>query len=325
MKYLKPIEKIYHAAVNVKNYFYDSGLAKPTRLGIPVVSIGNLSFGGVGKTPCVILLAEELSKYYQINVITKSYKAELKEPRRVDLSSIEAWKLFGDEACLIRSKLHNCNVWSGPNKSETALASLVDEPTLCLLDDGFSHRKLGRNFDLLLIDATEGLEGLLREAKSHLKRAHAVLITKINLVGSHTLSAIKEQVLELAPALENNIYFSSVKTELKVDKKDPLFVFCGLGKPETFVQDLQNQGYNIAYKKFFDDHHQYNLNEEQEIYKEFLSLQEKTKNLQLVATEKDFIKLGYSELKNAINLTQHKIEINKEQKEVLIEKIRQSF
>jgi tetraacyldisaccharide 4'-kinase len=325
MKILRPLEKIYHIGSGLKNRLYDSKIIKAVELGVPVVSVGNISFGGVGKTPCIILLANELSKYYRINIITKSYKATLQTPRLVDLSLDNAAAVFGDEACLISTKVKNSRVWSGPDKSATAQASLVDQPTLFLLDDGFSHRKLARNFDLVLIDATCGLDDLLRESKRNLNRASAVLVTKVNLVGSHSLSAIKQSVTEIAPHLEKLIYTSTVKTELQVDIKLPLFVFSGLGRPQSLIQDLQKQGYKIQNQMHFADHHSYTIEDQEKILTAFLNLKKQQPDLELVTTEKDFIKIFNPELKSLIQLTHHKIEISKEQKEVLIEKIRQSF
>ncbi|MEQ1723511.1 MAG: tetraacyldisaccharide 4'-kinase, partial [Pseudobdellovibrio sp.] len=176
MMSLKPIEKIYHLLVASKNYMYDRKFFKSKKISAPVISVGNLSFGGVGKTPCIIFLAEELSKTQKVSIITKSYKASLKEPAPVNLDIERAAALYGDEACLIQAKLPHCRVWSGPVKYQTALASLIERPQVVLLDDGFSHRQLCRNFDLILIDATVGFKDYQREPISSLVRSSAVII-----------------------------------------------------------------------------------------------------------------------------------------------------
>lgn len=325
MNMLRPVEKFYHLLVGTKNFFYDKRLFKSVDLKIPVISIGNLSFGGVGKTPCIIFLAKELSSEYKINIVTKSYKASLTEPKKVNLELPEAARLFGDEACLIQSKLPNCSVWSGPQKSSTAAVSVINQPDLILIDDGFSHRKLKRNFDLVLVDATQGFNDYLRESVNSLKRAHAVLITKVNLASDSAVAEIEKKIISAAPHLFDNIFFSRVKTEINLDKSNPFFVFCGLGRPETFVQDLGRQGYNVIHNKFYADHFDYSENEQKNIFEEYLELKKKYKNLKLVTTEKDFIKLSDISLKNVLNVPEHRIELDEDQKEALLEKIRLSL
>lgn len=325
MNILKPVEKFYHLLVGTKNYFYDQHLLKSVDLKVPVISVGNLSFGGAGKTPCIIFLAKELSSEYKINIVAKSYKASLTEPKKVNLDLPNAARLFGDEACLIQSKLPNCSVWSGPKKSSTAAVSVINQPDLILIDDGFSHRKLKRNFDLVLIDATQGFNDYLRESVNSLKRAHAVLITKVNLVNRSAVTEIEKKIISVAPHLSDNIFSSRVKTEIELDKSNPLFVFCGLGRPETFIQDLSHQGFNVVHNKFYADHFDYSESEQNKIFEEYLELKKKYKNLKLVTTEKDFIKLSDRPLKNIVIVPEHRIESDTDQKEALLEKIRLSL
>ena len=325
MMIFKPIEKIYQLLVSAKNYLYEQRFINTITLNVPVVSIGNISFGGVGKTPFVIFIGNELASDYKINIITKSYKASLTEPKLVNLNLPNAPQIFGDEACLIQTKLPNCSVWSGPNKSDTAVASIVNLPSLILLDDGFSHRKLHRNFDLVLIDATQGFNDYLRESVKSLLRADAILITKANLSSSMAMRKIKNSIIAVAPHLKDCIFTSEVKTEFKIEKSNPVFVFCGLGRPETFIQDISQQGYAVIQKIYFADHFNYPKAIQENIYKQYLELKKKYKNLKLVTTEKDFIKLTVSDLKNELVIPVHTIVLDTDQKGSLIEKIRQSL
>lgn len=325
MRILKPVEKLYHYAVSTKSYLFDLGILKSVSVKVPVVSVGNLSFGGVGKTPCVILLAKEFSLEHKINIITKSYKAGLKEPKVVDLEIDKPFLLFGDEACLIQSKLPNCQVWSGPDKSSTAVASLINRPGLIILDDGFSHRKLKRNFDLVLIDSTRGFDDYFRESVKSLKRAHAVLITKVNLSESSIIYDLQSKLISAAPNLKNNIFLSGVVTELKLKKQSPLFVFCGLGHPESFIKDLSLQGYKVVQQKFYPDHYAYSKTEQKNIFDHFLLLKQKYTDIELVTTEKDFIKISEAALKNILKVPEHRMEIISDKKGTLFEKIRQSL
>jgi tetraacyldisaccharide 4'-kinase len=325
MKWLAAFESIYHFLSGSKNILYDSRILNSVELPVPVVSIGNLSFGGVGKTPCIIMLAQRFAKDKKVAVVTKSYKTDLKTPARVDLQIENSTAIFGDEACLIKSKLPQCYVWSGPSKADSAVASMADRPDLILIDDGFSHRKLKRNFDLVLIDATEGFETYLRESAGNLKRASAVLVTKVNIANSIDVEKILKRINEESIHLKNNVFFSSVKTTLSLPKSDPLFVFCGLGRPETFINDLNKQGYVVIEKEFFPDHHEYSAKDQNRIYARYLDAKNQHRDLKLVTTEKDLVKLKNLDLLKACHVTEHSMQMESDLEEVLIAKIRKSL
>ncbi|MGZ3691776.1 MAG: tetraacyldisaccharide 4'-kinase [Pseudobdellovibrio sp.] len=325
MKMLKIFEKIYHFLSFSKNYLYDKKLVDSVRLQVPVVSIGNLSFGGVGKTPCIIMLAQEFTPTHKVCVVTRSYKADLKQAHRVDISLKDAAQKFGDEAVLIKSKLPGCEVWSGPNKAETAQQAMLSKPSLILVDDGFSHRKLERNFDLVLIDATQGLETYLRESEKNIKRAGAVIITKANLTNANTVDKIRFKILKIAPQLKDLIYVSSVKTVLKVDKLQPLFLFSGLARSESFVTDLKNQGYSIIHHEKFDDHHKYSGFEQKKLFAKYLDFKNQYRDIKLVTTEKDFVKLNNPDLQKNCIVTHHTMQMDESAKEALVAKIRTFF
>lgn len=325
MRTLRPFEKIYHLANAVKNFFYDKNFIRPEKINIPVISVGNLSFGGVGKTPCVIYLAKQLSPKYKINIITKSYKASLRQPKSVDLNLNNAAKVFGDEACLIQASLKECQVWSGPVKYKTALASLINKPDLIILDDGFSHRKLTRNFDLVLIDALKGTDDYFRESIINLQRAHAIIITKSNLAGVDKILNIKKQILSKTNLLEKNIYEASSNTELSFDTTSPIFIFCGLGNPDGLFVSLEKQGYEILSKIEFPDHHQYTEAEQNQILSKFLELKQQQPALKLVTTYKDKVKVTNSELLKNLNTADYVFEIAQNKEEDLLEAIRKTL
>lgn len=325
MKPLWPAEKIYHFFVTTKNFLYDRKLIRPVTIKFPVVSVGNISFGGSGKTPFIIFLAQELALNGKVSIVTRSYKSSLREPRTVNLHEANAAAIYGDEACLLQQKLANCTVWSGPNKASTAAACAISQPNVILVDDGFSHRKLQRNFDLVLIDATVGIDDYLREPSRNLKRANAVVITKTNLVHPAGVNQLEKKILELAPGLGGNIFTSEVVTQLHAKKTDPLFVFCGLGKPETFALDLKQQGYKIIQQNFFPDHFRYTTADQQKIFDVYRKLKKTEPELRLVTTEKDFVKITLPSLQKILAVTEHRITMAAGQKEVLLEKVRQAL
>lgn len=325
MKTLWPAEQVYHFFVTTKNFLYDRKLLRPVLIKFPVVSVGNISFGGSGKTPFIIFLAQELAAEGKVNIVTRSYKGSLKSPSTVNLQEAGATAVYGDEACLIQKMLPGCSVWSGPNKASTAAACTINQPNVILVDDGFSHRKLQRSFDLVLIDATVGLDDYLREPSRNLKRAQAVVITKTNLVEAQAVNVLEKRILALAANLAGHIFTSEVNTGLAVKVSEPLYVFCGLGKPETFVLDLRKQGYTISEKTFFPDHYRYSLADQQKIFDHYSKIKRSQNGLRLVTTEKDFIKITLPALKDIIAVTEHRITMAAGHKEVLLEKIRQAL
>ncbi|AGH95137.1 tetraacyldisaccharide 4'-kinase [Pseudobdellovibrio exovorus] len=325
MKVLKPLEKIYHFVTGVKNLLYETNVVQQTKLNSKVLSVGNLSFGGVGKTPCVIYLGEIFQNEMKTVIVCKSYKASIKQAARVDLSVPQAAHIYGDEACLIQSQLQTCEVWSGPIKLETAQASLNSAPQLIIVDDGFSHRQLARDFDLVLVDASKGLAGdYFRESWSNLKRAHAVILTKTNLSDTNKVKDLKNKMETDFPHLSGKIFSSSVQIELSVEIQKPLFVFCALAKPDDFVLQLREMGYNVVQTQFFPDHHMYSAADEKEVLDVYRGLQNQYSDLCLVTTEKDAIKLSPS-LKSTVRTPKHFMTMQPEERKVLVEEIRKTF
>lgn len=325
MKFLTPIEKLYHLLSTAKRLLYQSGFLSKKTIGVPVISVGNLSFGGVGKTPCVIMLADELSKKHKVSIVCKSYKTKLDHPAQVDLRLNNSAELFGDEPCLIQQKSKNSIVWSGPNKSETAEACLSLKPDIIILDDGFSHFRLNRNFDLLLIDSTIGLDTYLREPVNSLRRSHAILLTKTNLVSAEKISEIKNEIVKTADHLKNSIYISTSDIDLDIDTSRPLFVFCGIANPESFVDSLKKKNYQIIRTTFFEDHFGYDEKSQSNLLDTFYQLKIEFPKLKMVTTEKDAVKLNLKQLKENTNLVFYNFQMDRVSKEDLIGKIRSSF
>ncbi len=331
---LRPIQFVYDFTIYVKNKLYDHDVIKKVDLNIPVISIGNLSVGGTGKTPCVYLVATELIEkkiYKKIVIVSRSYKGTLKQAQRVNLSLDNATAVFGDEPCMLQSKLPNCSVWAGPTKHKTAkAAALSEKPDLIIIDDGFSHRKLNRHFDLILIDATAPLNyfqtlpvGRLRESTIQLKRAHAVLLTKTNLVDNDKIKKITDLILKNNSDLINSIYLASAKLNFGhlSPQHDQIYAFCGLGNPESFQQSLQLAGFNVVSIKKYADHYQYTQLDLDNLLADFFNKKKEIPNLKLVTTAKDLIKIQKHPLLKEVHEIDYAIEIDSLKKVELFEKI----
>ncbi len=320
----------YSLFMDLRNKYYDTLESSQINIQTPVISVGNLTTGGSGKTPFIMYLIQLLkTKNSKLNilVVSKSYKIKLKQPQEVILDSIDAVTMYGDEPCLIKKKYPEVNVWSGPNKSETALAALKyyksTKIDLILVDDGFSHRKLKRSLDIVLLDTTQSLAhyrvlpfGHMREDFSSLTRAQLIVLTKVNQARPETLNFLKQKIKDLN--------LSYIKTDLKTDfdqqisENTKAFVFSGIANPESFNKSLIDQKINIIEHMKFPDHMMYTDLNQNDIYQRFL----RSKAELICTTAKDLIKINHSELLKNIKVLEAKIKIPTNEEVKIYETIR---
>jgi tetraacyldisaccharide 4'-kinase len=285
---LKLLASIFGLAVQARNTLYDRGLFSARRLQGSVISVGNLSVGGSGKTPFVILLGELLkARDIEFDVLSRGYGRKSKGIALVDPSGSP--EQFGDEPLLIARRLE-APVIVGADRYEAGTFSEEKfRPRLHILDDGFQHRALARDFDIVLIgpeDANDSLlpVGRLREPLSSLKRADAVVFT--NEISMNESSG-NSQHFRGKPTWQ-------VRRGIRFDKvPEKPVVFCGIAKPRNFVSQLRTEGIEPAAEKFYRDHHPYT---EQDIHN-LLRLRQSTGAGGFVTTEKDAINLGQHLLK----------------------------
>lgn len=231
----------------MRNRLYDRGILRQRRLSRPVVSIGNISVGGSGKTPFVIALGELLlGEGIAFDVLSRGYRREGTGTAVVDPAGTA--REFGDEPLLIARRLGVPVIVSADRHAAGVLAEQRFDTRLHLLDDGFQHRRLARDFDIVLLtpaDADDTLLpiGRLREPVAALRRAHAVVITpgtdesRFDLAGKHVWHA--ERGIEAGPLPEK-----------------PL-AFCGIARPERFFSELHARGARPRAELAFRDHHRY--------------------------------------------------------------------
>ena len=275
---MNPLATIYGAGVSLRNTLYDRGALKQKRLEGPVVSIGNLSVGGAGKTPFVLLLGELLqARGVTFDVLSRGYGRHSHGVAVVDPGG--SARDFGDEPLLIARRL-GVPVIVGEERYEAGVAAESKfGPELHLLDDGFQHRALARDFDIVLVtpeDARDRLlpAGRLREPLASLRRADAVVLTS---GASAQAFPVKET---LVWRVRRGIVTKNVPSR-------PV-VFCGIARPKNFVLQLRTAGIEPAAEAFYGDHHAYN---ERDV-RDLLSLREKGEANGFVTTEKDAINLG---------------------------------
>ncbi len=237
----------FGAGVQFRNQLYDRGKLKIEELQGPVVSIGNISVGGTGKTPFVIHLGELLkSRGIAFDILSRGYRRSTKGALVVDPAGSP--QQFGDEPLLLSLRL-GVPVIVGESRYQAGLlAERQWGPRLHLLDDGFQHRSLVRQFDIVLLSPGDLHDvllpaGRLREPLSSLFRADAVVFAE------H--SAESKQDLPV-----DNIWEVKRTLQLREHPKNPV-AFCAIGRPRNFFLQLRLNGLNLAGEVTFRDHHRY--------------------------------------------------------------------
>jgi len=313
-----PFSWIYGKITNFRNALYERGVFKSHALGATVISIGNITVGGTGKTPMVAFLAEILAEQGEkVCILTRGYGRE-NPKQRVLVSDGEKIlvnvKEAGDEPFeLARKLLGKASVVADANR--VAAAEWAREKfkiTAFVLDDAFQHRRVKRDLDIVLLDATNPFGnsktlpfGILREPLTNLQRADLIVITRANLV--ENISDLKFQISKFNPdcpifTAENRI---SNITQLKefhgetqssqrktTDNEqrttDKYLAFCALGNPDNFFEQLKREEFNLVSTKKFPDHHRYTQTDIEK-----LETEAKQKGAEiLLTTAKDAVKLS---------------------------------
>jgi tetraacyldisaccharide 4'-kinase len=261
-----------------RNALYQSGVAQVRQLAGPVVSIGNLSTGGSGKTPFVMLMGELLkARAEQFDVLSRGYGRQTRGVLLVDPAGLP--QQFGDEPLLIARKLQ-APVIVGEDRYEAGrFAESRFGPQLHLLDDGFQHRALARDFDIVLVtpqDADDRLlpAGRLREPLPGLRRADAVVLTS----GASA---------EAFPVQGKSVWRVR-RGIVPVNVPPRPVVFCGIARPQNFVLQLRAANIEPVAEAFYRDHYAY---AEKDI-RELLDLKQRSEAGGFVTTEKDAVNLG---------------------------------
>ena len=272
------LSSIFGAGVRARNALYDRGIARANRLHGPVVSVGNLSVGGSGKTPFILVLGELLkARGVKFDILSRGYGRKTRGVARVDPGGLP--QDFGDEPLLLARRL-KVPVIVGEDRYEAGLiAEKSFGPRLHLLDDGFQHRALARDFDIVLVtpeDARDRLlpAGRLREPLSSLARADAVVLTSGASPESFPLSG------KLVWRVRRGILLTDVPVR-------PV-VFCGIARPQNFLLQLRTAGVEPSAQALFRDHHGYT---EQDIH-DLLNLRRQSEAGGFITTEKDAVNLG---------------------------------
>jgi len=301
---LRTAEPLYAGAMRLRNWLFDSSLCSVAKLPRPVISIGNITTGGTGKTPMVRWLAERLrGSGRQMAILSRGYRASGAGP--------------GDELTMLNQLLNyedrrpEVRVRANPDRFAAGQSLLRDHPEtdLFLLDDGFQHRRLARDFDLVLINAAEPFgfghvlpRGMLREPLTGLRRADAVVISHADQVSPEKLLQIESEIRRYHP---NIPVYKAIHAQIGLRESTPpgsapanrsltelsrtrFFAFCGIGNPASFDRQLARFGEGYAGHRWFSDHYEYRPSDLQKLHD---SARQAGAHV-LVTTEKDWVKVA---------------------------------
>ncbi|PWU13740.1 MAG: tetraacyldisaccharide 4'-kinase [Bdellovibrio sp.] len=300
------LSMLWKAGVAVKNWSYDYHLLDQVEIPCRIISIGNLTVGGTGKTPVTEFLYRHLvERFPRIAIVSRNYKAMIRTVARVDLHHPNAALFFGDEPTWLAQRCPRAQVFVGPRKYETAVYAYEQfRPDLILVDDGFQHRALRRNLDIVLWDATSESEtllpgGRLREDFSSLDRADWIVLTKANWTSPERLNEWRAKFqghrlvemnfhlqvpLQVPPQVPQQM---PPQTTLSPDR--PLAAFAGLARPDLFRSQLE-KSLGRSLDRFFPypDHFDYPVT----VLKELTEWLGKNPAGEIFTTEKDAVKLS---------------------------------
>ncbi|MHC4737270.1 MAG: tetraacyldisaccharide 4'-kinase [Planctomycetota bacterium] len=293
---------IYSVIVRLRNLFYSKGWLKIYHADVPVLSIGNITVGGTGKTPLVIWLCRQITQHAALKnqnckcaILTRGYKT--KKGR------------LSDEPAILAKGCPDAKVIVNPDRAAAA-AEAVEQfgADVLIMDDGFQHRRLERDLDIVTVDATMPFgsnraggkprmlpAGLLREPVSALKRADAIVITRCDQVDEAELPRIEEKLQQASPDVKiarsihaavcvKSLTQNHISIEELTGKK--IFAFCGIGNPDAFLSTVKDLRLDLVGSKIFNDHHFYTEQCLTDIYEEARYLQVDL----ILTTQKDWSK-----------------------------------
>lgn len=286
---MHPLSALFGASIRLRNALYDGGAFRAKQLRGPVVSIGNVSVGGAGKTPFVIALGELLKKRgIDFDVLSRGYRRKTKGVLLVDTKGSPLD--FGDEPLLIARKL-NVPVIVGERRYDAgAWSEEKFGPRLHLLDDGFQHRQLARDFDIVLLTAADLQDrllpaGRLREPLSAISRANVVVLPP-EIDEKELWDRLPLSQRPAIWRLRRSVHLGSLSVAETPGMK--VVAFCAIARPKRFFDDLRSAGVIVAGEVAFRDHHAYTTGDVSYL----LAKAKQSGTNAFVTTEKDAINLG---------------------------------
>jgi len=307
---LTPISWLWDWVYRSRRFFYTYDLISQNEFRVPVISVGNLTFGGTGKTPFTLWLSEYLYNYQKMKVmiLMRGYKGKLENSSgilhadsKLGFSPFE----YGDEALLYARRLKNASIVVGKERSKNLNFYFHKElPDVVLLDDGHQHLKLARDLNIVLFDATMGLDnyklapsGYMREGFSALKYADLIILGRVDQVSPEKLGKLRELIYSKVgnhvPMGEvyyslSGLFTSNCNDFIDLDLIRGKNVICiaGIASPKSFFNMVKGVGANVIDELIFPDHHFFTFEDISQVLAEA-----EKKNAFVITTEKDMVKI----------------------------------
>lgn len=289
----------YELAIRIHSALFYLGVRRPTRLPIPVISVGNITTGGTGKTPCVEWVARHLRNLgFRVAILSRGYSAIDGKPN--------------DEYLVLEENLPDVPHLQDADRIGMGRKAIEElETEVIVLDDGMQHRKLARDLELVLVDATDPYgggwclpAGLLREPVTALGRAQAILITRSDLIHPDDLELLRDRLARFAPRAVIAQSIHAPTGWLDADHPGDLLelvdrpsnraaIFSGIGNPAAFRATVEKIGIEVVDERIFPDHHAYASEDVAELSSWAATLPE---GVWLATTQKDLVKLRVDQL-----------------------------
>ena len=332
------LSMFYAQLAKIRSVLYQNNILKKKEADVPVISIGNITTGGTGKTPFTAFLADKLKSKYKIAIISRGYGAnkDVEEPFLIKNED----KLFadavqaGDELFMLARSSEQLIFIRSANRYQGTKLAVDQGAELILLDDGFQHYQLKRNADIVLVDAEEPFSnnrvlpaGLLREPFAALKRADIFLLNRSKNVDYGQIKELKDSLNTLCP-LNEGIFRAETRLEncmsvASQEKENPnflkekkVFAFSGIGSPEAFEKSIERAGASVVSYRIFKDHYNYQKEDLLTLLDQYSASQADL----ILTTEKDAVKLfNFAEMIGDLPFYYLKISLEIEEREKLLE------
>ena len=301
-----PLSIIFKFVTDIRNKLYDCNFLKSEKINVPVISVGNLSTGGTGKTPMVDFIIYNLKRDYNISVLSRGYNRKSKG--FIEIKNSDNPSLVGDEPFLIKSNHSEVPVFACEDRVEGAKKIISENNTnLILLDDAFQHRKISRNLDIVLTDYNNLFYkdyllpyGNLRESRNNINRADVIIVTKCPL-DFNKADAIKIKN-QINPKKTQSLFFSQIKyseklfgfkeLSFKSIRNSKLTLVTGIANSQPLKEYLKKN--NVNFNHFdYPDHYNYSR-------KDVNKILATTKNNIILTTKKDYYKLSQFKIDNLL-------------------------
>ena len=307
--FFKPVSQVWESAYRLRRMLYEYGVVKKDYYKVPIISVGNVTFGGTGKTPMIIWLVKKLETYgCGVFVLTRGYKGKLEHKSGIIRGGqrfLTNPQEYGDEPLLISRKMSKGAVIVGKRRSQNLKKYFPTmEPDVVLLDDGFQHLKLYRSYNIVLFDALLPLSnykvapmGYLREGLTALKDADAILISRADQASEEQLESLQTLIAKYHRKdipigkfgySPTGLYDCFDQKAFEMDELNgkKVIALSAIASPDSFYQLLEDHGAKICKKLVYPDHYFFTHQDINEI------LIESVKHDAIILTsEKDMVKI----------------------------------